>query len=44
MVFLTCLGRIRAAKNRKILLIDGPHSVIRNLKELENLTSNLFGR
>jgi hypothetical protein len=44
MVFLTCLGRRMAAKNRKMLLFDVPDSVIRNLSKLENLTSHLFER
>jgi hypothetical protein len=44
MVFLTCLGRRMAAKNRKMLLFDVPDSVIRSLRKLENLTLSLFER
>jgi hypothetical protein len=44
MVFQTCLGRRRAAKIWKVLLFDVPDSVIRNRREMEKFTSNLFER
>jgi hypothetical protein len=42
-VFLTCLERRKAAKNRK-MLFDVPDAFIRSLKERETFTSNLFQR
>jgi hypothetical protein len=37
-------GKEKGSQKQKMLLFDVPDSVIRNLRELENLTTNLFER